>query len=292
MMFSRTFAAILLLLLAAPAALRGEVVRIDVTSRTDLLGGKPFGSAGAYEKLTGKIYFEIDPSNSANRIITDIANAPRNARGRVEFSSDFFLIKPKQVDRGNRTVLYEVSNRGGKGMLGFFNHAAGSLDPESEAHIGDGFLMKQGFTLLWLGWQFDPPAREGLVRVYAPIATDNGKPIVGIVRSEVIVARRSFDASLADRNHVAYAVADPNDPWNTLTVRDTVEGRRRLVPRSQWKFARLEGGAPVPDSTRVYLEGGFEPSKSRRRFTRSCTGRRIRRSPASGRPRSVTRSPC
>jgi hypothetical protein len=261
MMFSRTFAAILLLLLAAPAALRGEVVRIDVTSRTDLLGGKPFGSAGAYEKLTGRIYFEIDPSNSANRIITDIANAPRNARGRVELSSDFFLIKPKQVDRGNRTVLYEVSNRGGKGMLGFFNHAAGSLDPESEAHIGDGFLMKQGFTLLWLGWQFDPPAREGLVRVYAPIATDNGEPIVGIVRSEVIVARRSFDASLADRNHVAYAVADPNDPWNTLTVRDTVEGRRRLVSRSQWKFARLEGGAPVPDSTRVYLEGGFEPSK-------------------------------
>jgi alpha/beta hydrolase family protein len=259
-MLSRSFAAILLLL-AAPSALLGEVVRIEVTSRADLLSGKPFGNAGAYEKLTGKIYFEIDPSNSANRIITDIDNAPRNARGRVEFSSDFFLIKPKQIERGNGTVLYEVSNRGGKGMLGFFNHAAGSLDPESEAHMGDGFLMKQGFTLLWLGWQFDPPARDGLVRVYAPIATDNGKPIVGIVRSEVIVARRAFDASLADRNHIAYAVADPADPWNTLTVRDTIEGRRRLVPRSQWKFARLEGGVAVPDSTRVYLEGGFEPSK-------------------------------
>ena len=56
--------------------------------------------------------------------------------------------------------------------------------------MGDGFLMTQGFTLLWVGWQFDPPHREGLVRVFAPIATDNGKPITGIVRSEVIVAKR------------------------------------------------------------------------------------------------------
>ena len=84
-------------------------------------------------------------------------------------------------------MLYEVSNRGGKGMLGFYNHATGSLNPSSDAEMGDGFLMKQGFTLLWVGWQFDPPAREGLVRVYAPVATDNGTPIVGIVRSEVIV---------------------------------------------------------------------------------------------------------
>lgn len=259
-MISRVIAALVLVGLVSPP-LSAEVVRIEVTSRADLLGGKPFGAAGAYEKLTGKIYFEVDPSNSANQIITDIDKAPRNARGRVEFSSDFFLIKPKQVERGNGTVLYEVSNRGGKGMLGFFNRAAGSLDPQSEAEMGDGFLMKQGFTLLWLGWQFDPPRREGLVRVYPPIATDNGKPIEGIVRSEVIVARRAFDASLADRNHVAYRVADPDDPANTLTVRDAVEGPRRTIPRGEWQFARLDGGAAVPDPTRVYLASGFEPGK-------------------------------
>ena len=140
----------------------------------------------------------------------------KNARGRVEFSSDFFLLKPKQVERGNGTVLYEVSNRGGKGMLAFYNQAAGSLDPTTDAQMGDGFLMTQGFTLLWVGWQFDPPHREGLVRVFAPIATDNGKPITGIVRSEVIVARVTPDSSLADRDHIAYTVANPNDPANTL----------------------------------------------------------------------------
>jgi Alpha/beta hydrolase domain len=268
-MFSRVIATVALVCLTwSPVS--AEVVRIEIQSRTDVLSGKSFGDAGAYEKLVGKVYFEIDPANSANTIITDIANAPRNARGRVEFSSDFFLIKPKQIERGNGTVLYEVSNRGGKGMLGFYQQASGNLNPASEADFGDGFLMNRGFTLLWLGWQFDVPKRDGLVRVYPPVATANGKPIVGIVRSEVIVARKAFDASLADREHIAYAVADPNDPTNSLTVRDTIEGPRRLIPRTEWEFARfmsapsgtaVGGGAAVPDPTRVYLKSGFEPGK-------------------------------
>ncbi|MBI3262856.1 MAG: hypothetical protein HYZ58_06870 [Acidobacteria bacterium] len=252
-------AVVLVCVVAAP--LSAEVVRIDVASRADLAGGKAFGAAGPYEKLVGKIYFGVDPANSANQIITDIDNAPRNGRGRVEFAADFFLMKPKRIELGNGTVLYEVSNRGGKGMLGFFNRAAGSLDPQSDAEMGDGFLLKRGFTLLWVGWQFDPPARAGLVRVYAPIATDNGNAILGIVRSEVIVARKTVDASLADRNHVAYPVADDSDAANSLTVRDTIEGPRRTIPRGEWRFGRLESGKVVPDPTRVYLANGFEPGK-------------------------------
>jgi hypothetical protein len=238
-----------------------EVVRIEVVSRADLLNGKAFGDAGPYEKLSGRIYFEVDPANEANTIITDIAKAPRNARGRVEFSADFFLIKPRQAERGNGTLLYEVSNRGGKGMLAFYNQATGSLNPATEAEFGDGFLLKQGFTLLWVGWQFDPPKREGLVRVFPPIATENGKPIVGTVRSEVIVAQQALDASLADRDHIAYPVANPDDPANTLSVRDSIEGSRRFIPRSDWRFARASDGGPVPDRTRVYLNGGFQPGK-------------------------------
>jgi hypothetical protein len=259
-MLSRILTAILLVLIASsPSA--AEVVRIDVQSRADVADGKSFGSTGPYQKLAGRIYFEVDPSNDANKIITDIDKAPRNARGRVGFSADFFLIKPKEMSRGNGTLLYEVSNRGGKGMLAFYNQARSSLNPTSNEDMGDGFLMRNGFTLLWVGWQFDPPAREGLVRVYPPVTTDNGKPIVGIVRSEVIVARTAFDASLADRDHIAYPVADPDDPANTLSVRDTIEGPRRFIPKSEWKFARLTNGMPVPDRTRVYLAGGFQPSK-------------------------------
>src|SRR5437867_5644133 len=241
--------------------LSAEVVRIEVQSRSDLVGDQAVGLAGPYEKLSGKIFFAVDPAAAANRIVTDLDKAPRNARGKVEFSSDFFLIKPKQMERGNGALLYEVSNRGGKGMLGFFNHAAGSLYPSSSAEMGDGFLMKQGFTLLWVGWQFDPPRRPGLVRLYPPIATDGGRAIRGLVRSDFVVTTREFDHSLADRDHLAYPVADAGAAGAVMTVRDSVDGPRRIVPRDQWKFARLKDGTVVEDATRVYLAAGFEPGK-------------------------------
>ena len=243
---------IALMLLAAPVY--AEVVRVEVQSRADVLDGKPFGATGPYEKLTGKIHFAIDPDNSANRIITDIDKAPRNAAGKVEFSSDFYLIKPKDPSRGNGTLLYEVSNRGGKGMLGFFNRTVGDLDPRTAEHFGDGFLLDKGFTLLWLGWQFDPPTREGLLRVYAPIAREaNGSPIQGLVRSDFVPIEASKQASLADRNHLAYVVSNPNDPANVLTVRDSVEGARRTIPRDQWQFSE--------DGRSVRMAAGFEPKK-------------------------------
>ena len=239
-----------------------EVVRFEIHSRADLAGGMSFGLAGSYEKIVGTVYFEVDPANRANRIITDIDFAPRNAAGKVEFHSDFYLIKPKDVTRGNGTVFYEVSNRGRKGILGYFNNAQGNLDPQTAEQMGDGFLMRNGFTLLWLGWQFDVPVQDGLVRVNPPIATDNGRTLTGLVRSEVVVSERTYDRSLADRNHVAYEVADPNDPTNVMTVRDGVGAPRRVVPRDRWRFARRqEDGDVVSDPTRVYLDGGFEPGK-------------------------------
>ena len=256
----RTIVTLLTVLFLA-SSVSAEVVRIVVHSRVDLAGGIWYGLAGSFEKIVGTIYFAVDPDNPANRIITDIALAPRNADGLVEFSSEFFLIKPKDVWRGNGTLLYEVSNRGGKGLLSYFNNASGSLDPETAEQMGDGFLLRNGFSLLWLGWQYDVPGRDGLVRLSTPIATDGLTAIEGLVRSEVIVEERAMDRSLADRNHAAYEVADPNDPANMMTVRDGVEQPRRVVPRSQWRFARLENGQVVADRTRVYLEGGFEPNK-------------------------------
>jgi hypothetical protein len=245
---------LLVALVLFTAPVYADVVRVDVTSRRDVLTGRAFGTTGGYETLAGKLHFAIDPRNDANRIITDLDKAPVNADGRVEFAADFYLIKPKDPARGNGTLLYEVSNRGGKGLLGFFNRAAGSLDPQTESEFGDGFLLERGFTLLWIGWQFDPPQREGLVRVFAPIARErDGRPIQGLVRSDFVVTETAKVASLADRNHIAYPVLDPKDPSNVLTVRDTVDGARRTIPREQWQFT--EDGRSVRTAT------GFEPKK-------------------------------
>jgi len=240
------------LLVATPV--RAEVVRIDVKSRADVLAGRPFGAAGPYEKVSGTIHFAVDPRNEANQIIADIDKAPKNAAGKVEFSSDFYLIKPKEPGRGNATILYEVSNRGGKGMLGFFNRAAGSLDPQTADQFGDGFLLEQGYTLLWVGWQFDPPLRDGLLRVAAPIAREaDGRSIQGLVRSDFVPVERTTEAPLADRDHIPHVVVNPADPANVLTVRDSVEGPRRTIPRADWQFTE--------DGKRVRMAAGFEPPR-------------------------------
>ncbi len=241
---------VLMLLLATP--LHAEVVRIEAKSRADLLGGRPFGSHGVYEKLSGKIYFSVDPHNAANQIIGDIDKAPKSASGKVEFSSDFYMIKPKDQSRGNGTVLYEVSNRGNKGMIGFYNMtASNSLDPSTAGDIGDGFLLEQGFTLLWVGWQFDAPSREGMLRAYVPTAREaDGRPLRGLVRSDFVPTQKVFEAALPDPT---YAVADTKDPANALTVRDSIEGLRRTIPRAEWDFTE--------DRKSIRMPGGFEAYK-------------------------------
>jgi len=240
----------LVLVLATAGVLSAGVVRVEVASRGDVLGGREFGSAGAYEKIVGKVYFAVDPANPNNKIIADIDKAPRNAEGKVEFAADVYLLKPKKLERGNGTALYEVSNRGNKGMLGMFNRgAAGSLDPSTEAHFGDGFLLKAGYTLVWLGWQWDPPELPGRMRVYPPKAAG----IRGPVRSDFVVTKRVTSHMLSDREHIPYLVADPDNPKITLTVRDRVESERRVVPRTAWRFSA--------DRRSVEMAAGFEPNK-------------------------------
>ncbi len=251
--------ALFALFLALAGSAHARVVRIQVQERGDLLGGQPFGLAGPYEKLSGRVYFAVDPEDPINQIITDVEKGPRNAQGEVEFSSDFTLLQPKQIERGNGAVFFEVSNRGGKALLRFFNRAPSSLDRGTRDELGDGLLFRQGYTVLWLGWQFDTPKRPGRIRLYTPSATENGQPLKGLVRCDFVVREKVPHHILSDRNHIPYPAADPEDSENVLTVRETVEGPRRTIPRSQWKFARVEQGRPIPDPTHVHLEGGFQP---------------------------------
>src|SRR5574340_130143 len=238
-------AGVLLACVAVPAL--AELVRIEVVERSPVLDGRSFGPAGAYERIIGRAHFAVDPKLPANRIITDVALAPRNAQGRVEFSSDIYILQPRDPARGNGAVLYEVSNRGKKFTLGMFNRAANSLDPRTEAEFGDGLLMEQGYTLLWLGWQPDVPRDPKLVRLYAPAL--KGGP--GLVRAEIVLDERATRASLADRGHIPYPVANPDDPKLTLNVRDRADGPRQPLPRAAW---RIENGE-------VAMSASFEPGR-------------------------------
>src|SRR5262245_46619603 len=103
-----------------------EVVRIEVDARSDVARGRACRPVGPYQQLRGTLHSAVAPKAAANRTITALGLAPTNAAGRVEFRADFFLLKPKDTARGNRALLFEVSNRGGKGILPMLNQAAAS----------------------------------------------------------------------------------------------------------------------------------------------------------------------
>jgi hypothetical protein len=206
------------------------VTRVEIASRSDL----PIDN---YERVTGKVYFAVDPKLAANKIIADIELAPRNAQGMVEFSADVEILRPKT--KGNGTALVEVSNRGGKGLLSMFDMTAS----RSATDFGDPLLFDQGFTLVWIGWEFDVP--DGALKLYAPVI----KGITGVVRSEITVDRAATSESLGDRAQIPYAVADPGSA--TLTVRDAPNGPRTTIARDQWKF----------NADLTHVEYSFEPGR-------------------------------
>ncbi len=236
-----------LCLLAASVAW-AAVSRVEVSERSDVLNGKTFGQVGAYERVVGKVFFTVDPKNPANRNIADIDNAPVNAQGLVEFSADVYTLQPKTSGKGSHALLLEIPNRGGKGMLGMYNRAAGGLDPRTPDQFGDNFLMEQGYTLVWLGWQFDVPHRAGLMRLNAPVATDHGKAITGLVRAEFIPDEKTTRMPLADRDHIPYPVVTRG----ALTVRDSVNGTRTTIDPTTWQLL---------NSTEIVYLGGFQPGR-------------------------------
>ena len=229
---------------------RAEVTRVEISQRAEI-------GASGYEKITGTIHFAVDPKLAVNRVIADLDRAPRNAAGAVEFSADLWIVKPKDLRTGNGAALIEVSNRGGKGLVSGFNRGA-NRDPATEADLGDRFLMQQGFTLVSVGWEFDVPNNPGMMRITVPVATDNGKPISGVVQAKFVLDAAATEHTVADL--ASYAPSDPDGPDSRLTVRATaMDASGKEIPRARWHFK----------DRALVLEGGFEAGKTYEIFYRA-----------------------
>ena len=235
------------------ASLGAQVERCEITERVDLLDGREFGAVGAYEKLAGSLHFALDPAHVRNAAIVDLDLAPRDDQGRVHARADFMVLQPKDPERRAGVGLLEISNRGGKGMLARFDFARGSSDPSMEAHFGDGFLLRGGLTLIWIGWQFDVPRRPGQLRLDAPVARSDDGPIRGLVRADWTVERSADRLHIGHRDHVPYPIADPSDEANVLTLRAGPYSQRAVIPRDAWRFSA--------DGEHIELDGGFEAGR-------------------------------
>src|ERR1044071_7093533 len=241
------------------------ITRLVIQRREPFANGHEFPITGPYEKLVGKAYGEVDPKNRLNRIIVNLIKAPRNRRGRVEYSSDICILKPLDMARGNRKIFFDAPNRGSKRILGFLNDAPEANDPSTIEHAGNGFLMRQGYTIVWCGWQGDlMPIKNWLV-LNVPVATNGNQPIISQVRTEIVVDETGVKSQplSGDERVKSYEAATLDKSQATLTVREKSYGERIPVPRDQWEFAVCQtderGESVKPSGEHLYLPTGFIP---------------------------------
>ena len=243
------------------------ITRIAIERREPFAGGHEFPPVGAYEKLVGKLYGEIDPEDRLNKIIVNLEKAPRNKRDRVEYWSDFYILKPLDMVRGNGKILFDAPNRGSKRIVAFLNDAPPSNDPSTLQHAGNGFLMRQGYSIVWCGWQGDLIPQKNWLTMGVPVATDGGKEIVRQVRTEIVVTETGVKSQplSADDRVESYAAASLDKSLASLTVREKSYSERILIAESEWEFAAWDTGAKAGEekircSTKdLYLRSGFKP---------------------------------
>ncbi len=260
---------------AAPAEAR--ITRLEVARVEPAFGGRSFGAVGTFERVVGRAYGEVDPRAPASAAIQDVGLAPTNARGMVEYATDVDIIRPADPARGNKVLLFNILNRGNKGALSLFNADVGgdlaALNAATDP--GDGWLQRQGYTLVWFGWQADVLPGDGRMALSVPVARNpDGSPITGVVRSELVVRSPATTLSLAHgwftgATHAAYLAVStdnhsplPDGFVPTLTVRPRESAPREPIPSTAWSFASCPAGQPAtPDPARICYPAGFQPGK-------------------------------
>ena len=231
----RSLVASLVVMMMCAASAYAEVTRFDVTSRTPVAGYP-------YERIVGRVTYSVDPKDPRNAVIVDLDKAPRTPAGRVEFSGDVVMLLP--TTGGNGVTLLDVVNRGSM-VTARLNRPG----PGADREVGDGFLLKRGFAIVAVGWEFDTGRGNGQLTLDAPIASDNGRPITGIVHATFVPDRA--DAMMAVGDLVAYPAADPAGPDSVLTVRDAFPTSGTPVARDKWQLA----------GNTVTMTGGFQPGR-------------------------------
>jgi hypothetical protein len=224
------------------------LLSLDIERIEALADGAPFGDAGAYERVIGRAKGEVDPRDPANKSIALIDKAPLNANGKVEYAADIFILRPKDPARGNGRILYEVNNRGRKMLFGnIADGPQGVNDPKTMADVGNGFPLRQGYTIVWSGWDPDAPRANMGLGLTAPVATDNGRPIVKIVRDEFCSGTRGGAIEVFK---LSYEATTQEQPRATLTVRERADDESRELPLNQWSFV---------DARSIKLREGTKP---------------------------------
>lgn len=240
-----TLASILFLGLVSSASAR--ITRVVITTvQSPTFGGTPFGNTGQYEKLVGRAFGEVDPSDPRNAVITDIAFAPRNAGGMVEYSMDIYILRPVDSSKGNRRVFFEINNRGNKFAFSSFNNStSGGNDPTTATDAGNGFLMREGYAIVWSGWDVTVAPGNSRLTMTVPVAKNpDGSSIVGPSLEEFVI-----DDSTTMTGGLTYAAATLDNSQANLTVRSHYSDAPKPVPTTSWEYVDAQTIRLLPAGT-------------------------------------------
>lgn len=242
-------------LLAHPSAAHAQVKKIVIEKTVSpAFDGATFGSAGQYETIAGRAFGELDPADPRNAIITDIALAPKNAAGKVEYIVSFYLVKPIDMSRASRLMWQDVPNRGGRVTINPIERGYGDVGLSS-------------------GWQGDNSGRTvpGPDNDWAivPIAKHpDGSPVSGLVIGRIVNAGGvNSQPMIVNANPVPYKPATLDTTKATLTTHaaeskdGTIVGEQTLAA-GDWAWATCSADNPfpgTPDPTQICVKGGFNP---------------------------------
>jgi hypothetical protein len=231
------------------------VTRIEIQRSETYANGASFGEIGVYERVDATVHYAVDPSNPRNVMIVDLDLAPRGPDGLVHFHGDLCLLIPVDRDRANGSLFLELPNRGRKLLTSYVHRARVDTAKDVDITPGDGFLLRHGFVVGWVGWQWDVYRDDVLMGLEPPQAV--GVSGTTLVRFQPNEPRRS--KLLADRVHKPLPAADLDEAGARLTRREFELGEPTVIPRDRWQFAREVDDGPVPDPEHIYMADGFEP---------------------------------
>lgn len=248
-----------------------RVKSVEITRRELFADGLSFGSVGAYEKLVGTATLELDLADPRNAPITDKDRVQQASAGKIEYTTDLYIMRPVDPAKGNGKLLFEVNNRGNKRIWTYLNDSPSSTaalnEPKTERDAGNGFLMRQGYTMAWAGWQGDVRPVEDRLTIRLPVATNNGQEIRGRVAVQFDALQR-VSTQLSNPQFEPYEAASFDTSSATLTVRDRIDGPETTIPGNQWAFATCEPGATAgtvtnvtPSPRHLCLFTGFNPDR-------------------------------
>ena len=237
------------------------VVTFETLRSEPYQGGMTFGDVGTYERIDGRLHVAVDPLHPRNAAIVDLDLAPRSGDGRVRFSGDVCLLIPADPERGARRLIVELPNRGRRRLPRYLLRAPIGAAGTADIPPGDGFLLRRGYAIAWIGWQWDVVRSEALMGLDAPLAFQDGRPLTGetILRFQPNAGHTTH--LLADLSHQPYPTSDVHDPDAQLSVSDYRNGPRSSIPRERWLFASDLGGEVVADARYIYFAEGFQPGK-------------------------------